>query len=78
MSRLDDAIGHLASAVGQSLPTDDQIIIGHVRDALELLRAERDTRKAAALRCRDCGAALPERCRSYRCDGCNLARLGAA
>ncbi|MFG1413428.1 hypothetical protein V5G24_20160 [Xanthobacter sp. VTT E-85241] len=32
-------IGHLGAAEIQSLPTDDQIIMDHVRDALEIARA---------------------------------------
>lgn len=46
MTRLDDAISHLACALGQALPTDDAIIVGHMREALALLRAERDVRGA--------------------------------
>lgn len=45
MTRLDDAIAHLSAALVQSIPSDDQIIMGHVRDALALLRAERDVRR---------------------------------
>ncbi|MFG1429293.1 hypothetical protein [Roseixanthobacter glucoisosaccharinicivorans] len=32
-------IGHLGAAEVQSLPTDDEIIMRHVRDALETARA---------------------------------------
>lgn len=45
MTRLDDAISHLTTALRQALPTDDAIIVGHMRDALALLRAERDVRR---------------------------------
>ncbi len=31
--------GHLGSAIGQSLPTDDQIIMDHVKAAYEILGA---------------------------------------
>ena len=30
--------GHLGAAVAQSIPEDDQIIMGHVRDALEITK----------------------------------------
>jgi hypothetical protein len=33
-----DAWAHLACANSQSLDSDDQIIMGHVRDAVEALR----------------------------------------
>jgi hypothetical protein len=36
---LEDAAAHLQTAITQSIPTDDQIIIDHVRDALIELRA---------------------------------------
>ncbi|MFG1399876.1 hypothetical protein [Roseixanthobacter pseudopolyaromaticivorans] len=32
-------IGHLGTAEVQSLPSDDQIIMDHVREALEIARA---------------------------------------
>lgn len=32
-----DAASHLRVALSQALPSDDQIIIGHMRDALALL-----------------------------------------
>jgi hypothetical protein len=34
-----EALSHLGAAVSQSLPTDDQTIMQHVRDALTLLKA---------------------------------------
>lgn len=34
-----DAWSHLAGALSQSIPSDDQIIIGHMRDAEELLKS---------------------------------------
>lgn len=33
-----EIIGHLGAAVSQSLPSDDQIIMGHVRQALEFAK----------------------------------------
>lgn len=35
---LDEIVGHLGAAVGASIPSDDQIIMGHVRAAYELAR----------------------------------------
>lgn len=35
--RLMEIYAHLQTAVVQSLPSDDQIIMGHVRDALALV-----------------------------------------
>lgn len=32
------ALSHLQAAEGQSCPSDDQIIIGHLRTAIELLK----------------------------------------
>jgi hypothetical protein len=34
-----DAWAHLAGALAQSISSDDQIIIGHMRDAADLLHA---------------------------------------
>lgn len=31
--------GHLAAAAAQSIPSDDQIIAGHIRDARDLAKA---------------------------------------
>ena len=39
-SRMHDARSHLICAMGQSLPSDDQIIMGHVRDAARLLEVK--------------------------------------
>jgi len=36
-SIMDEAASHLRVALAQTLPTDDQIIMGHVKDALALL-----------------------------------------
>jgi len=38
--RIEEAFGHLAGALMQAIPSDDQIIIGHMRDARDLLQAE--------------------------------------
>lgn len=46
MTRLEDAIAHLSAALVQSIPSDDQIIMGHVRDALALLREHRAAERA--------------------------------
>lgn len=40
-----EIIAHLGSAVAQSSPTDDQIIMEHVRTALTLARALRAERE---------------------------------
>ena len=40
-ARMHDARSHLICAMGQSLPSDDQIIMGHVRDAARLLEVKR-------------------------------------
>jgi hypothetical protein len=48
MDRIEEAFGHLAGALMQAIPSDDQIIIGHMRDAHNLLQAElRDRRKVS-------------------------------
>ena len=36
---IERARGHLAAAIGQSIPSDDQIIMDHVKAAYELLWA---------------------------------------
>lgn len=41
MSRIDDAIGHLGAILVQTIPSDDKIIIDHVRDAHRLLTEHR-------------------------------------
>jgi hypothetical protein len=48
MDRIEEAFAHLAGALMQAIPKDDQIIIGHVRDAHDLLRAELRERRADA------------------------------
>ncbi len=35
---IETAYDHLAAAVGQSIPSDDQIIMNHVRAAYEILK----------------------------------------
>ena len=40
---IEQACGHLGSAITQSIPADDQIIMAHVRAAYELLRLVRDS-----------------------------------
>lgn len=35
---LHEAYAHLGAAVSQTIPSDDQIIAGHVRDALALVK----------------------------------------
>ena len=42
VSVMNDARSHLICAMWQSLPSDDQIIMGHVRDAAKLLEVSRD------------------------------------
>lgn len=37
LSEIEDAYGHLGAAIMQSIPEDDQIIMGHVRDAYNIL-----------------------------------------
>lgn len=41
MSDLDEAIGHLGAALVQSIDSDDQIIMGHVREAHDLIKRAR-------------------------------------
>lgn len=43
-----EARSHLECALGQAVPGDDQIIIGHVRSASELLKLVIDATKEAA------------------------------
>jgi hypothetical protein len=38
---INEAISHLRCALSQSIPGDDQIIIGHIRSAAEVLEALR-------------------------------------
>ena len=33
---MNEIYSHLAAAISQSIPTDDQIIMGHVRDACKI------------------------------------------
>ena len=40
VNKLEQARDHLIGALAQSLPSDDQIIMGHVQEALDLLRGE--------------------------------------
>jgi hypothetical protein len=47
MDRIEEAFAHLAGALMQAIPKDDQIIIGHMRDAHDLLRAELRERRAS-------------------------------
>lgn len=37
IDRIVDVYGHLSAAIVQSLPSDDQIIIGHIQDALDII-----------------------------------------
>ena len=38
---IDDAIAHLGASITQSLPSDDQIIMAHVRSAYEIMKIVR-------------------------------------
>ncbi len=38
ISRIEEAMAHLGSAISQSAPSDDKIIMDHVRDAHALIR----------------------------------------
>ncbi len=38
---IEQACGHLGSAIGQSIASDDQIIMDHVRAAYEILKLVR-------------------------------------
>lgn len=49
MDRIEEAFGHLAGALMQSIPSDDQIIIGHMREAHDLLQAELRDRRTSKL-----------------------------
>lgn len=40
---IEEAAAHLGAALMQSIPADDQIIMGHVRDAHELLEKAQKT-----------------------------------
>ena len=40
-----EIIGHLGAAVMQSVPSDDRIIMGHVRSALDMARLLRSARQ---------------------------------
>ena len=56
--RVLKAMGELGAAITQSLPTDDQVIMDHVRKAHELLQEEWRERRDAAMhpRCEQCGS----------------------
>lgn len=45
---LDEIIGHLGASIIQSIPTDDQIIMDHVKVAHELAKAARRQLKVPA------------------------------
>jgi hypothetical protein len=47
---LFEAMGHLGAAVTQSIPSDDQIIMGHVRKALEQVVAAHTAVRLLAFR----------------------------
>lgn len=49
MDRIEEAFAHLAGALMQTIPSDDQIIIGHMRDAHDLLQVELRERRALSL-----------------------------
>src|SRR3954467_13924938 len=57
VQRLREARAHLEVSIVQSLPSDDAIIMGHVRDASELLRATIEA-LVPAPSCGACRAAL--------------------
>lgn len=40
--RLEEIIGHLGAAIQQSIASDDQIIMSHVRNAYAIAKAIRD------------------------------------
>ena len=49
MSKLDKARDHLGAALIQALPSDDAVIMGHVRDAHALIKdSARELRMARA------------------------------
>lgn len=41
MNEIEEAIGHLGAAMAQQSPSDDKIIMDHVRAAHDLLRRAR-------------------------------------
>jgi hypothetical protein len=45
--RIEEAYGHLAGALMQAIPSDDQIIIRHMQEAHDLLRAEMRERRSS-------------------------------
>lgn len=49
MDRIEEAFSHLAGALMQALPSDDQIIIRHMQEAHDLLRAEIRDRRVSSV-----------------------------
>jgi hypothetical protein len=45
---LEEAVGHLGAAITQSLPTDDQIIMDHVKAAHAILTVVARAQRAMA------------------------------
>ena len=50
---IETACGHLGAAISQSAPSDDQIIMDHVKAACELLKLVRTSDRASAVGDRD-------------------------
>jgi hypothetical protein len=49
MTHIDELIGHLGAALMQSIPSDDQIIMDHVREAERIAKSLRVELKALAV-----------------------------
>ena len=49
MDRIEEAFAHLSGALMQVVGSDDHIIVGHMRDARDLLQAELRERRASPL-----------------------------
>lgn len=41
MTKIDELVGHLGAAIVQSIDSDDQIIMGHVREAHDIAKQVR-------------------------------------
>lgn len=55
MTHIDELIGHLGAALVQSIPSDDQIIMNHVREAERIAKDLRAELRALTLSSQDRG-----------------------
>ena len=58
MDRIEEAMGELGAALVQVLPTDDQIIVEHIRRAHNLISIEWRERRSATQAAADTATAL--------------------